>query len=132
MGVATNRAWTDKQGTKQEAVEFHSIVFWGRSAEIANEFLVKGSAVLIEGRLETRSWTDKQNVKHQRTEIICENLQLGQRPATAEPRPASPQRPAAQPKPQRETRRDDMASGERSMKLLFAEEQEIKPEEIPF
>ena len=60
IGVATNRVWNDKNGQKQEETEFHNVVLWGRTAEVAAQFLVKGATVLIEGRLRTRSWTDKQ------------------------------------------------------------------------
>ena len=80
FGLATNRVWNDKSGQKQEATEFHNIVVWGRQAEIASKFLVKGSLVLIEGRLQTRSWDDKQGQKRRTTEIISERIQLGPRP----------------------------------------------------
>ncbi len=55
IGVATNRTWTDKAGAKQEQVEFTNVVMWGRTAEIASQFLTKGAMVLIDGRLQTRS-----------------------------------------------------------------------------
>ena len=80
LGVATNRVWTDKNGAKQEEAEFHNVVLWGRQAEIASQFLVKGATVLIEGRLRTRSWADKQGAQHRTTEIIAERMQLGPRP----------------------------------------------------
>lgn len=80
FGVATNRMWTDKEGQRQEQTEFHNIVAFGRTAEIAAEFLFKGSTVLISGRLQTRKWQDKQGQDRQTTEIVCEQLQLGQRP----------------------------------------------------
>lgn len=83
LGVATNRVWTDKNGAKQEAAEFHNVVLWGRQAEIASQFLVKGATVLIEGRLQTRSWTDKQGGQRRTTEIMAERMQLGQRPTGA-------------------------------------------------
>ncbi len=81
FGVATNRRWRDKAGAQQEDAEFHTVVAWGRQAEIATQYLKKGAMVLIEGRLRTRSWTDKNNASHKTTEIICERLQLGPRPA---------------------------------------------------
>lgn len=81
FGVATNRVWTDKTGNKQEETEFHNVVVWGRQAEIAKQFLMKGSLVLIEGRLQTRSWQDQQGQNRKTTEIICERMQLGPRPA---------------------------------------------------
>lgn len=80
FGVATNRVWTDKSGAKQEETEFHNIVAWGRQAEIASQFLTKGSLVMIEGRLRTRSWQDNQGGNRKTTEIVCERLQLGPRP----------------------------------------------------
>lgn len=80
IGVATNYTWNDKNGAKQEEVEFHNVVLWGRQAEVAGQYLRKGATVLIEGRLRTRSWTDKQGQQKRTTEIIAERLQLGPRP----------------------------------------------------
>ncbi|MBI5732102.1 MAG: single-stranded DNA-binding protein [Candidatus Magasanikbacteria bacterium] len=77
FGVATNRYWTNRDGQKQEQVEFHNVVAWGKLAEICAKYLTKGGLVLIEGRLQTRNWQDQQGNKHYRTEIIAENMQLG-------------------------------------------------------
>ncbi len=74
LGVATNRVWTDKSGVKQEKVEFHNIVIWGKLAEIAGQYLSKGRQVYLEGRLETRDWTGQDGVKRYRTEIIADNM----------------------------------------------------------
>ncbi|MBI4158512.1 MAG: single-stranded DNA-binding protein [Candidatus Yanofskybacteria bacterium] len=79
LNMATNRAWTDKNGEKQTAAEFHRIVAWGRLGEIANQYLKKGGLVMIEGRIQTRSWTDQNNNKRYTTEIVAEGLQLGPR-----------------------------------------------------
>lgn len=79
FGVATNRVWTDKAGAKQEAVEYHNIVVWGRQAEIASKFLNKGAIVLVEGRLQTRGWTDKTGGQRKTTEIVAERIQFGPR-----------------------------------------------------
>lgn len=79
FGVATNRFFTDAAGQKQKQAEFHNIVAWGRQAEIVNQYLKKGSSILVEGRLQTRSWQDQQGVKHWRTEVIAERIQLGPR-----------------------------------------------------
>ena len=79
FGVATNTFFTDKSGAKQRRSEFHNIVAWGRQAEIINQFLKKGSLVLVEGRLQTRTWQDKQGQNHKTTEIISERIQLGPR-----------------------------------------------------
>src|SRR3989344_2942626 len=86
FSIATNRIWTDKNGAKQEDAEFHNVVVWGRQAEIATQFLIKGSLVLIEGRLQTRTWQDKQGQDKRTTEIVADRLQLGPRPAGAGPR----------------------------------------------
>ncbi|MEK7541306.1 MAG: single-stranded DNA-binding protein [Patescibacteria group bacterium] len=80
FGVATNRRYTDKSGQKQEQAEFHSVVAWGRQAEIITQYLHKGSSILVEGRLQTRSWQDPQGAKHFRTEIVAEQIQLGPKP----------------------------------------------------
>ncbi|MEK7608010.1 MAG: single-stranded DNA-binding protein [Patescibacteria group bacterium] len=80
FSVATNRTWSDKGGARQEETEFHNVVAWGRQAEIATQFLTKGSLTLVEGRLQTRTWQDKNGANHKSTEIICERLQLGPKP----------------------------------------------------
>src|SRR5579872_642841 len=85
VSVATNRTWTDKAGARQEATEFTNVVMWGRTAEIASQFLVKGATVLIEGRLQTRDWGTKTGEKRRTTEVLCERMQLGPRPQGAQP-----------------------------------------------
>lgn len=77
--VATNRIWISKTGSRQQETEFHNVVVWGRQAEIATQFLTKGSIVFIEGRLKTRNWQNKDGITRYVTEIICERLQLGPR-----------------------------------------------------
>jgi len=83
FSVATNRYWTDKtSGEKKSQVEFHNVIAFGKLAEIAQNYLKKGSLVYIEGHLQTRNWQDQQGNKHYRTEIIAERIQLGPRGAT--------------------------------------------------
>ncbi len=77
FGVATNRFFTDRNQEKRKEAEFHNIVLFGRLADIASQYLRKGSLVLIEGRLKTRDWQDSAGIKHYRTEIIGERIQLG-------------------------------------------------------
>lgn len=77
--IATNRNWVDKTGKRQEEVQFHNIVIWGKQAEIVNQFLKKGSILFVEGRLQTRSWQDKEGQTRKTTEIVCERMQLGPR-----------------------------------------------------
>jgi len=90
LRVATNRMWKDAQGQRQKATEFHSVVLWGRLAEIASQYLQKGSLVLIEGRLQTRSWEDSSGQKKYRTEIVAESMQLGPRGAGGETQTSQP------------------------------------------
>jgi single-strand DNA-binding protein len=79
FGLATDRFYTDKSGSKQQQTEFHNIVLFGRLAEIASEYLKKGALTLIEGRIQTRSWQDPEGNKKYKTEIIGESIQLGPR-----------------------------------------------------
>jgi len=76
FSIATSESWKDKGGQKQEKTEWHNIILWARLAELANEYLHKGSQVYIEGRLQTRSWDDKDGIKHYTTEIIGQNMQF--------------------------------------------------------
>ena len=69
--VATNEAWTDKAGQKQERTEWHRVVVWGKSAENCGEYLSKGRQVFVEGRLQTREWTNKEGAKQYTTEIVA-------------------------------------------------------------
>ncbi|MBI2626508.1 MAG: single-stranded DNA-binding protein [Candidatus Nealsonbacteria bacterium] len=75
--IATNRIWKDSAGQQQKETEFHTIIAWGRLAEITSQYLTKGALAMIEGRLRTRSWQDKSGNKRYTTEIIAENLQMG-------------------------------------------------------
>ncbi|OGZ61645.1 MAG: hypothetical protein A3H51_00110 [Candidatus Spechtbacteria bacterium RIFCSPLOWO2_02_FULL_38_8] len=78
FSVASNRIWTDKNtGEKQQKAEFHNVVVWRRLAEIAEQYLNKGSLVLIEGRIETRSWEGQDGNTRYKTEIVAETMQLG-------------------------------------------------------
>ncbi len=93
FSVATDRFFTDKSGQKQQQAEFHNIVLFGKLADIASQYLFKGSLVLIEGRLQTRSWQDPTGIKKYKTEIVGQALQLGPKAAnrTTSPTPAPKQ-----------------------------------------
>lgn len=84
IAVATTDRWKDKtSGEQKEATEWHRVAFFGRLAEIAGQYLKKGSQVYIEGSLRTRKWTDKEGVERYTTEIRAENMQmLGGRPGS--------------------------------------------------
>ncbi|MBM3258097.1 MAG: single-stranded DNA-binding protein [Candidatus Nealsonbacteria bacterium] len=81
FGMATGRFYTDKTGQKQQQTEFHNIVMFGKLADIAAQYLNKGSLTLIEGRLQTRTWQDASGNQKSRTEIVAERMQLGPRTA---------------------------------------------------
>ena len=127
LGVATNRTWTDKNGQKQEETEFHNVVIWGRQAEVATQFLKKGSTVLIEGRLRTRSWTDKNGGQRRTTEIMSERMQLGPRPGGFSPQGGG----VAGSAPKDEGEKEVVTTPE-EIPTINLEDEEIKPEEIPF
>jgi single-strand DNA-binding protein len=99
IGLAVNRTWTE-DGQKREETTFVDVTLWGRTAEIAQQYLHKGSPVFIEGRLSLDSWEDRQtDQKRSKLKIIGENLQLlGERSQeSASPHPRPPQRASAPP-----------------------------------
>src|SRR3954466_15135131 len=97
--VATTDTWKDKtSGEKKEATEWHRIAFFGRLAEIAGEYLKKGSQVYVEGSLRTRKWQDKEGQDRYSTEIRADSMQmLGARSGSGEPRADSAPRGQAKP-----------------------------------
>lgn len=117
FSVATNRVWTNPQGQKQEAVEFHNIVAWGKLAEICGQYLGKGRKVYVEGRLQTRDWQGQDGVKRYRTEIVAENMIMLDRAGApgASPSPSASAQPTEEQAPAEEP-----------------QEEEIKVENIPF
>ena len=77
VSIATTDTWKDKtSGEKKEATEWHRVVFFNRLAEIAGEYLKKGSQVYVEGRLRTRKWQDKEGQDKYTTEIVCDTMQM--------------------------------------------------------
>ena len=97
LRVATNESWKDKQtGEQKDRTEWHSVAMFGRLAEIAAEYLRKGSQVYIEGKLRTRKWQDKDGNDRYTTEIIADEMQMlggrsgGGAPAMSDSPPASP------------------------------------------
>jgi single-strand DNA-binding protein len=106
--IATTRTWKDKNsGEKKEETEWHRIIFNGRLAEIAGEYLKKGRSIYVEGRLRTRKWQDKDGTDKYTTEIVADQMQMlgsregmgggmdegggggSARPQASAPRPAS-------------------------------------------
>jgi single-strand DNA-binding protein len=76
LRLATTERWTDKSGQRQEATEWHRVVLFGKTAEIAGQYLTKGRQVYIEGRIRTRQWQDQQGQKRYTTEIVATNMTL--------------------------------------------------------
>ena len=74
--LATSENWKDKSGEKQEKTEWHNLVFYRRLAEIAGEYLKKGSQVYVEGKLQTRKWQDKEGKDRYTTEIVVNEMTM--------------------------------------------------------
>jgi single-strand DNA-binding protein len=75
--IATSESWKDKAtGEQKEQTEWHSVVFFGRLAEIVSEYLKKGSQIYVEGRLRTRKWQDKEGQDRYTTEIVADEMQM--------------------------------------------------------
>lgn len=113
FSIATTETWKDKSGQRQEQTEWHRISMFGKQAEVAGQYLKKGSSVYIEGRLQTRKWTDKEGQERQTTEIRADRMQMlggrsggnafevmdddagGGNPAPAQRQPSGSSKPAA-------------------------------------
>lgn len=77
ISIATSEVWKDKQtGQQQERTEWHRVVFFNRLAEIAGEYLRKGSKVYVEGSIRTQKWQDKEGQDRYTTEIVCNEMQM--------------------------------------------------------
>lgn len=114
FGIATSSQWKDASGQKQERVEFHNIVAWGKLADICQQYLGKGRKVFVEGRLQTREWQGTDGVKKNRTEIVAENMiMLDKAPQGSAPRMTNEMPAMAAP-------------------AAAPVEEEIKVEDIPF
>ena len=120
FSVATNRVWKDASGQKQEAVEYHNIVVFGRQAETVAQYLKKGSQALVEGRIQTRSWDDAGTGKKMyRTEIVADRVQFGSRAQGGSAVPSQ----------------DDSSNGgsqDDGMDSIDYPDEDVNPEDIPF
>jgi len=76
LAIATNETYKDNNGKKVTDTQWHNVVVWGKTAEIAEKFLEKGREVAIEGKLRHRSWEDKEGEKHYTTEVVANELVL--------------------------------------------------------
>jgi single-strand DNA-binding protein len=121
FSVATNRVWKDKNGSRQEAADYHNVVVFGRQAETVAQYMKKGSSILVEGRMQTRSWDDKTSgEKKYRTEIVADRTQFGARGSSTGGGGATGGAPAGKAK--------DSDEGD----TIEYPEEDINPEDIPF
>ena len=114
LRLATNEAWTDKAtGEKQERTEWHRVKLFGRTAEIASEYLRKGKQVYIEGKLHTDKYTDKDGIERYSTDIVGDELQLLGGPLGAAGDSEEAAYPAGRPRPSAPAQRAAPAQGNR-------------------
>lgn len=138
IGLATSHRWNDKSGQKQEKTEFHTIILWGRTAEVAAQYLTKGQEAYFEGRIQTRSYTGKDGVERKVTEIVAENMQLGSRPlgqgggSFARPDSSSSSSPRQNQYNQSKAASTPAAEDDIPTINLDDEKEEIKIEDVPF
>lgn len=128
MSIATNRTYKDRDGNRQENVDYHNVAVFGVQAENSAKYLTKGNGVYVEGRLQTRSW-EKDGVKQYRTEIVAERVQFGPKggssgaasspAATSAPAPSS----GGSTAPKEATKAPTVPD---------YPEEDINPEDIPF
>jgi single-strand DNA-binding protein len=98
ISIATNEAYKDIAGQRQERTEWHRVTAWGRLAEILQDFVHKGDQLYVSGHLQTRRWTDAQGVERLSTEIVAERMELlGGRKGKAMPEAFDPQPPVEDP-----------------------------------
>ena len=109
ISLATSESWRDKNtGDQQERTEWHNVAFFGRLAEIAGEYLRKGSQVYVEGRLRTRKWQDRDGNDRYTTEVVANEMQmLGGRQGSGAPAKAESQPPAGAVAPPADSGFDD-------------------------
>jgi single-strand DNA-binding protein len=87
FSIAINRVWKDKDGTKQETVEYVNIVSFGKQADTIKQYFSKGDSIFVEGRIQTRSWEDKEGNKKYVTEVVLDTFQFvgGKKKETTSP-----------------------------------------------
>ncbi len=130
FSLATNRVWKDKNGAKQESVDFHNIVVFGRQAEIVGQYLKKGSSAMVEGRMQTRSWDAADGQKKYRTEIVADRVQFGPRSQGG----GGPSAPASsgQGNKSSDSQANSKVDKNSGIDSIEYPSEEINPEDIPF
>ena len=100
FSVATSESWKDQSGQKKEHTEWHNVIMYRRLAEIAGQYLKKGSQVYLEGKIQSRKYTDKNGVERTAYEIICHEMKMlgsGNNEAQMQPAPSTNQEPPVPP-----------------------------------
>lgn len=120
FGVATNRVWVNANKEKQQEVEFHNVVVWGKMAELCNQYLAKGRLVFVEGRIRSRSWVDANEQKRTKIEIIAENINFGPRKTQEEELKMPPEKP------------EKSDSNTKDLPVLEEESGDVTLDDIPF
>ena len=128
MAIATNRTYNDRDGNRQENVDYHNVAVFGVQAENSAKYLAKGNGVYVEGRLQTRSW-EKDGVKQYRTEIIAERVQFGPKSGSAGGGAGATPTPASTPATDQSASPADTA---KKPSVPDYPEEDINPEDIPF
>jgi len=124
MSLATNRVYKDRDGNKQENVDYHNVVVFGVQADNSAKYLTKGNGVYVEGRLQTRSW-EKDGQKQYRTEIVADRVQFGPKNGGSEGgAPSGGSNSAPAPAAEKD-------EGKAPAVPAYPDE-EINPEDIPF
>ena len=142
--VATSESWTDKQtNEKKERTEWHRVVFFNRLAEIAGQYLKKGSKIYLEGQLRTRKWQDQSGADRYTTEIVASELQMmdskpadGQQqqyqPQQYQQSPQQPQQQAPQPQYAPQSNRQNANNTQQSYSAPQQQAPENFDDDIPF
>lgn len=133
LSVATTYSYTNQQtGQKVEQPEFHNVVVWRKLADIAAQYLKKGTQVYLEGRLQTRSWDAQDGQKRYRTEIIADNMIMLQRAAGGGAQGGFDQSSAA-PSPSSPNNGGEVLSNDQHNELpTIQADEDVKVEDIPF
>lgn len=133
FSLATNRVYNDREGNRQEAVDYHNIVVFGKQADNCAKYLTKGSGTYVEGRLQTRSW-DKDGQKQYRTEVVADRVQFGPKNSGGGEggagSPSSGSQSSGAPA-EKASAADKEDSGKAPAMPDYPDE-EINPEDIPF
>ena len=133
FSVATNRTYKDKNGAKQEQVDYHNVVTFARQAEVVAQYLRKGSSVYVEGRIQTRSWDDKDGTKKYRTEIVAEAFQFGPKAsggaAGGDYKPSQASAPASSAKSGAKSQSEPQPA---ELDTIEYPDEDINPDDIPF